>query len=197
MTSEPDRRLWAGDGSVYGTLFRGLLLWAPLAAVVASAWTGHRAYPVGLLLGGLVVWGGAVAVRRRLPLVPLFAVVLLCVLDGNFCLGLPLVSYLLGRRTARIWPAAVSFSALAVLGTPLVLSWSGFVPWVTMAGALVYAGLFRGWSADTGDSSAHWSRPVGSRPSSSNANNGCWPARYGSVSGPGSPRTCTTRSVTS
>ncbi|WP_422772253.1 sensor histidine kinase [Plantactinospora sp. WMMC1484] len=110
--------------------------------MVTSAWTGHRAYPVGLLLGGLAVWGGAVAVRRRLPLVPLFAVVLLCTLDGNYCLGLPLVSYLLGRRTVRIWPAAVSFSALAVLGTPLVLSGSGFVSWVTMAGALVYAGLF-------------------------------------------------------
>ncbi|WP_460914593.1 sensor histidine kinase [Plantactinospora veratri] len=118
------------------------LLWASLAAPVGWSWTGHRAYPLGLLLGGLAVWGGAVAVARRLPLVPLFAVVLLCVLDGNYCLGLPLVSYLLGRRTDSTWPAAASYCALAVFGTPLVLSWSGFVDWATMAGALVYAGLF-------------------------------------------------------
>ncbi|MDW5325633.1 sensor histidine kinase [Plantactinospora sp. KLBMP9567] len=119
-----------------------LLLWASLAAVVAWSWTGHRSYPFGLLIGGLAVWGGAVAAGRRLPLVPLFAVVLLCALDGNYSLGLPLVSYLVGRRMASTWPAAASYSALTALGTPLVLSWSGFVAWATMAGALVYAGLF-------------------------------------------------------
>ncbi|MEQ4305246.1 histidine kinase [Plantactinospora sp. B6F1] len=126
----------------YRALLLDVLLWAALAAAVAWSWTGHRAYPVGLLLGGLALWGGAVAVRRRLPLIPLFAVVLLCTVDGNYCLGLPLVSYLLGRRMDSTWPAAASYCALAVLGTPLVLSWSGFVDWATMAGALVYAGLF-------------------------------------------------------
>ncbi|MFY1689256.1 histidine kinase [Plantactinospora sp. WMMB782] len=135
-------RLGGGRRPRYRALAADLLLWAVLAGLVTSGWAGHRSYPPVLLLGGLAALGGALAVGRRLPLVPLFVVVALCALDGNYCFALPPVSYLLGRRMAGTWPAAASYSGLAVLGTPLVWSRSGFVPWATMAGALVYAGLF-------------------------------------------------------
>ncbi|MDG4791219.1 histidine kinase [Micromonospora sp. WMMD1102] len=135
-------RFGGGRRRRHRALVADLLLWALLAGLVTSGWAGHRSYPPWLLLGGLAALGGALAVGRRLPLVPLFVVVALCGLDGNYSFGLPPVSYLLGRRMASTWPAAASYSGLAVLGTPLVWSRSGFVPWATMAGALVYAGLF-------------------------------------------------------
>ncbi|MFC6015574.1 sensor histidine kinase [Plantactinospora solaniradicis] len=119
-----------------------ILLWAPLSVLVGFSWTGHRAYPLWLLLLGLAAWAGAVAVSRRAPVVPLLVVVGLCALDGNYSFGLPLVSYLLGRRMASIWPAAASFSGLALVGTPVVLAQYDFISWATQVGALIYAGLF-------------------------------------------------------
>ncbi|MEO3821501.1 histidine kinase [Plantactinospora sp. B24E8] len=119
-----------------------VLLWLPFALLVVSGWSGHRAYPVGLLVAGLTLWGGAVWLSRRLPLVSLFVVVGLCALDGNYSFALPVVSYLLGRRMAPIWPAAVGYPVLAALGTVVVLSRYDFVTWAIQAGALIYAGLF-------------------------------------------------------
>lgn len=69
---------------------------------MALAWTGHRTYPMGLLVAGLVVWGGAVALGRRWPLASLCIVVGLCTLDGNYVIALPVASYLLGRRMSAI-----------------------------------------------------------------------------------------------
>lgn len=119
-----------------------VLLWLPFAYLVVSGWSGHRAYPVGLLVAGLAIWGGAVWLGRRLPLVSLFVVVGLCALDGNYSFALPVVSYLLGRRMASVWPAAVGYLVLAALGTVVVLARYDFVTWAVQAGALVYASLF-------------------------------------------------------
>ncbi|MGI5212880.1 sensor histidine kinase [Plantactinospora sp. CA-290183] len=121
---------------------RDLLLWAAFAVLIWSSWVGHRGYPVRALVGGLLLWGVAVALSRRWPVVALFTVVALCVLDGNYSLALPVVSYLLGRRTASIRPAAVGYPVIAFVGTAMVLPRAGFVDWATMAGALIYAGVF-------------------------------------------------------
>lgn len=40
------------------------------------------------------------------------------------------------------WPAAASFTWLALLGTPIVLVRYNFLTWATLVGALIYAGLF-------------------------------------------------------
>jgi len=37
-------------------LGRDVLLWGLLAGLVGSSWTGHRAYPVGMLVVGLALW---------------------------------------------------------------------------------------------------------------------------------------------
>ncbi|WP_281894977.1 sensor histidine kinase [Phytohabitans aurantiacus] len=117
-------------------------LWVVLAAPVAFSWPGHNAYPFWLLLVGLAGLGAAVAVSRRYPLVSLFIVVSLTAIDGNFSFALPVISYLVGRRMASIRPAAIGFTAIVVLFSPYVLIRTGFLTWASLAGVLVYAGLF-------------------------------------------------------
>jgi signal transduction histidine kinase len=117
-------------------------LWALFAIPVAYAWPGHNAYPLWLLLVGLAGLGVAVAVSRRYPLASLFIAVSLTAIDGNFSFALPVISYLVGRRMASIRPAAIGFAAIVVLFSPYVLIRSGFLTWASLAGVLVYAGLF-------------------------------------------------------
>ncbi|MFC0532482.1 sensor histidine kinase [Phytohabitans kaempferiae] len=119
-----------------------ILLWMLLAVPVAIAWPGHDAYPFWLLVVAIAALGAAVRVSRRYPLVSLFIVVALTAVDGNFSFGLPVVSYLVGRRMASVLPAAIGFLAIVVLPTPYILVASGFFIWTQMAGVLVYAGLF-------------------------------------------------------
>jgi signal transduction histidine kinase len=117
-------------------------LWALLAFPVAFSWPGHNAYPLWLLVVGLAGLGAAVAVSRRYPLASLFIAVSLTAIDGNFSFALPVVSYLVGRRMAGIRPAAIGFTAIVVLLSPFILIRSGFLTWASLAGVLVYAGLF-------------------------------------------------------
>ncbi|MEH1123648.1 sensor histidine kinase [Micromonospora sp. CPCC 206061] len=117
-------------------------LWALFAIPVAYAWPGHNAYPFWLLLIGLAGLGAAVAVSRRYPLASLFITVSLTAIDGNFSFALPVISYLVGRRMASIRPAAIGFAAIVVLVSPYVLLRGGFLTWASLAGVLVYAGLF-------------------------------------------------------
>ncbi|MCW6009187.1 two-component sensor histidine kinase [Micromonospora sp. CPCC 205371] len=117
-------------------------LWAVFAIPVAYAWPGHNAYPFWLLLVGLAGLGATVAVSRRYPLASLFIAVSITAIDGNFSFALPVISYLVGRRMASIRPAAIGFTAIVVLFSPYVLLRSGFLTWASLAGVLVYAGLF-------------------------------------------------------
>jgi signal transduction histidine kinase len=134
-TPPPGRRR-AGD----------LLLWAVLAAPVAYAgltppWPRHA---VPLLAASLALLGLAVAYGRRWPLAALLAVVLGSLVDGNFVFGIPVFSYLAGRRSAGAGRVAAVFGAIAVAGTALNLGLFGTNPgtWFLLASVLLFAGVF-------------------------------------------------------
>ncbi|WP_262284423.1 sensor histidine kinase [Micromonospora sp. MA102] len=134
-TPPPGRRR-AGD----------LLLWAVLAAPVAYAgltppWPRHAA---PLLAASLALLGLAVAFGRRWPLAALLAVVLGSLVDGNFVFGIPVFSYLAGRRSAGAGRVAAVFGAIAVAGTALNLGLFGTNPgtWFLLASVLLFAGVF-------------------------------------------------------
>lgn len=134
-TPPPGRRR-AGD----------LLLWAVVAAPVAYAgltppWPRHA---VPLLAGSLALLGLAVAFGRRWPLAALLAVVLGSLVDGNFVFGIPVFSYLAGRRSAGAGRVAAVFGAIAVAGTALNLGLLGTNPdtWFLLASVLLFAGVF-------------------------------------------------------
>ncbi|MEU1686396.1 histidine kinase [Micromonospora sp. NPDC005707] len=134
-TPSPARRR-AGD----------LLLWAVVAAPVAYAgltppWPRHA---VPLLAGSLALLGLAVAFRRRWPLAALLAVVFGSLVDGNFVFGIPVFSYLAGRRSAGAGRVAAVFGAIAVAGTALNLGLLGTNPetWFLLASVLLFAGVF-------------------------------------------------------
>ncbi|WP_433286449.1 sensor histidine kinase [Micromonospora sp. CA-244673] len=132
----PPARRRAGD----------LLLWAVVAAPVAYAgltppWPRHA---VPLLAGSLALLGLAVAFRRRWPLAALLAVVFGSLVDGNFVFGIPVFSYLAGRRSAGAGRVAAVFGAIAVAGTALNLGLLGTNPetWFLLASVLLFAGVF-------------------------------------------------------
>ncbi|WNM40323.1 histidine kinase [Micromonospora halotolerans] len=132
----PPARRRAGD----------LLLWAVLAAPVAYAgltppWPRHA---VPLLAASLALLGLAVAFGRRWPLAALLAVVLGSLVDGNFVFGIPVFSYLAGRRSAGAGRVAAVFGAIAVAGTALNLGLFGTNPgtWFLLASVLLFAGVF-------------------------------------------------------
>lgn len=118
------------------------LLWVLLALPVATSWPGHEAYGVALLLCGMAGLGLAVAVSRRFPVAALIIVVALTGIDGNYSFALPVISYLVGRRMARIRPAVYGFAGIVAVGTPYLLWRTDFLTWAAMTGVLMYAGLF-------------------------------------------------------
>jgi signal transduction histidine kinase len=100
-------------------------------------------WPVGLA-AVLVAVCVAVALARRLPLGGLAIVILGCVVDGNFTFGIPVMSYVVGRRMDRAWPAAALFGVAAVGGTALDLGVLDTEPstWFLLAVTLLFAGVF-------------------------------------------------------
>ncbi|WP_089021654.1 sensor histidine kinase [Micromonospora coriariae] len=140
---------WLADGASGVVRRQGLadvLLWAVLAAPIGYArlTPPHSRHNLALLLGGPAVLAVAVALARRRPLVGLLLVVLGSLVDGNFVFGLPVFSYLTGRRSARAAPAAVLFGVIAVGGTTLNLGLlgTGAGSWFLLASVLLFAGVF-------------------------------------------------------
>ncbi|MEV4760106.1 histidine kinase [Micromonospora sp. NPDC049559] len=122
------------------------LLWAALSAPVAWAlltppWERHAA---ARLVGSLLVLAVAVLASRRQPLVSLLLVVLPTLVDGNFAFGIPVMSYLLGLRMARAWPAALAFATIALGGSVINfgLLGTGAATWFLLATTLLFAGVF-------------------------------------------------------
>ncbi|MEO3821057.1 histidine kinase [Plantactinospora sp. B24E8] len=126
-------------------LLLDVLIWAALSGPIGWAllsppselWTTLRSG------GGLLVMAVAVLVSRRAPLLSLVIVVVSTLADGNFVFAIPVMSYLVGWRTARAAPAAFVFGAIALGGTILNLGLlrNGAEMWYLLATTLVFGGV--------------------------------------------------------
>lgn len=132
-----DRRAAITDG----------VMWALLAVPVVM---GLRTTPLGAAfwaqVGGLLLLAVAVALCRDRPPAAVFIVISLTAVHGNFVFGMPVLSYLAGRRTPHARPALWVFTAVFVLGAVVnlirgtdVMTWFplsvylvlfGVVPWL-------------------------------------------------------------------
>ncbi|MEU4474374.1 histidine kinase [Micromonospora sp. NPDC023888] len=122
------------------------LLWAVVAAPVGYAGVSppYPRYALPLLVGKLLLLGGAVVASRRRPLVALVLAVSGSVVDGNFVFAIPVFSYLAGRRTDSAGPAAGVFVLIAAGGTALNLGLlgTGSATWFLLASVLLFAAVF-------------------------------------------------------
>ncbi|HEU5160345.1 MAG TPA: histidine kinase [Streptosporangiaceae bacterium] len=130
---------------------KDVVLWAllslpVLAGTFAGGPTGNSLWAQAV---GLVVLGGAVAAGRRYPLAALLlggaliAPVAVGELHGFFSFGLPVLSYLAGRRMDRVRPALWAFAATFAVGSPIVLiggfdvmAWFALALWLVLLGVL-------------------------------------------------------------
>ncbi|MET7400578.1 histidine kinase, partial [Dactylosporangium sp. NPDC005572] len=117
-------------------------LWAVLAAPIAANQAMSAAYPALVLV--LAAMAGAVALSRTRPLASLVVVVLGSLFDGNFVFAIPVMSYLVGRRTARAGPVLAVFTAVAAGGTLVNLDLMRTAPsqWLLLASILLVCGVF-------------------------------------------------------
>lgn len=121
-------------------------LWAVLVAPVAA---GHLLPPLDpgwapRLVLSLVAMGLAVWSARRWPVAGLIIVIAGCVVDGNFSFAIPVLSYLVGQRDARAWPAAAVFGVILTAGSAVSLGLFSTSParWFFLATTLLFAGVF-------------------------------------------------------
>ncbi|WP_238012879.1 histidine kinase [Dactylosporangium sp. AC04546] len=117
-------------------------LWAVLAAPIAANQAMSSAY--GGLVLVLAAMAVAVGLSRTRPLLALVVVVLGSLFDGNFVFAIPVLSYLVGRRTARTGPALAVFTAVAAGGTLVNLDLLRTAPsqWLLLASILLMCGVF-------------------------------------------------------
>ncbi|MEV6365266.1 histidine kinase [Micromonospora musae] len=125
---------------------RDLLLFAVVAAPIgyAELTPPLSRYTLPLLAAKVLVLAAAVVASRRRPLVGLLLVVLGSVVDGNFVFAIPVLSYLVGRRSAGAAPAVAVFALIAAGGTVLNL-WvlgTAAATWFLLASVLLLAGVF-------------------------------------------------------
>ncbi|MEU6202136.1 histidine kinase [Micromonospora musae] len=128
------------------TALRDLLLFAVVAAPIGYAGVTPPVsrYALPLLAAKLLVLAAAVVASRRRPLIGLLLVVLGSVVDGNFVFAIPVLSYLVGRRSAGAASAVAVFALIAAGGTVLNL-WvlgTAAATWFLLASVLLFAGVF-------------------------------------------------------
>ncbi|WP_344540967.1 sensor histidine kinase [Actinomadura fulvescens] len=137
------------DSGPRHTTVKDVLLFAVLAlpvvyGVLLPPSDGGPRWPAEA--AGVAVLGAAVAASRRWPLLSLLIVLALVPLQGNFVFGVPVMSYLTGRRTPHARPVLWAFTAVFVTGSVLnivrgidVTSWFpqtlylvvlGVLPWL-------------------------------------------------------------------
>jgi signal transduction histidine kinase len=121
-------------------------LWAVLAAPVAARHLlppREPDWPLWLV-PSLAALALAVWLARRWPLLGLVIVIAGGTVDGNFSFSIPVLSYLVGRREARAWPAAAVFGATLTAGSAVSLGVVGTPPaqWFLLATTLLFAGVF-------------------------------------------------------
>ncbi|WP_242894933.1 sensor histidine kinase [Actinomadura litoris] len=94
-------------------------------------------------VGGLAVWAVAVAVSRVWPLAAVWATLGLLLVSGNYVFGVPVASYLAGRRMRQARPVLWTFTAVFVGWTLFqlvrgvqVTSWFPLTIWLVLLGVL-------------------------------------------------------------
>ncbi|MBT2211953.1 sensor histidine kinase [Actinomadura sp. NEAU-AAG7] len=94
-------------------------------------------------VGGLAVWAAAVAVSRVWPLAAVWATLGLLLVSGNYVFGVPVASYLAGRRMRQARPVLWTFTAVFVGWTLFqlvrgvqVTSWFPLTIWLVLLGVL-------------------------------------------------------------
>ncbi|MDG4779973.1 histidine kinase [Micromonospora sp. WMMD961] len=136
----------SGRSGRWRGLVSDVLLWAVVAAPVGYAGFSppYAPYAVPLALAKVLLLGVAVVASRRQPLVALVLAVLGSVVDGNFVFAIPVFSYLAGRRTASVGPAAGVFVLIVAGGTALNLGLlgTGAATWFLLASVLLFAAVF-------------------------------------------------------
>lgn len=106
-------------------------------------------------------------------------------------------AFLAGRRMERVRPAVVVLAVVVAVAVPaalLVPAW--MVPGTSFLSLVVCAGMGPWMVGRFWRQSQELVRAAGTGQSGWSASSSWWPSRPGCVSGPGSRRTCTTRSAT-
>jgi signal transduction histidine kinase len=98
-----------------------VLLWGVLALPVVGDVIGDPDRAAWAKAGGVLLLAVAVAVGRTWPLTALAIVFALTAVHGNFVFGIPVMSYLAGRRTEQARPVLWVFTAVLLLGSLLNL----------------------------------------------------------------------------
>jgi signal transduction histidine kinase len=140
----------------------GGALWAVLALPVLLTMGSFAGFWANL--AGLALLGAALAVCRTRPLAALLAVFALPVINGNFAFALPVVSYLVGRWSARVRPVAWAFTGICLCGAlanlvrgTAVTVWFPLTIWLVLLGVLPWlAG--RAWRQYTELVAVGWQR---------------------------------------
>jgi signal transduction histidine kinase len=126
-------------------------LWVALAAPVVAGqvlppredgWALRLVLEVLAL--ALAVWLARQPARFGGPLAGLVVVIAGCMVDGNFSFSIPVLSYLVGRRETRAWPAAVVFGGIGLFGSALSIGLfdTGIATWFFLVTTLLFAGVF-------------------------------------------------------
>ena len=126
-------------------------LWVALAAPVVAGqvlppredgWALRVVLEVLAL--ALAVWLARQPARFGGPLAGLVVVIAGSMVDGNFSFSIPVLSYLVGRREARAWPAAVAFGVIGTVGSAVSVGVfdTSIVTWFFLVTTLLFAGVF-------------------------------------------------------
>ena len=91
-----------------------------------------------------VIWLARQPARFGGPLAGLVVVIVASKVDGNFSFAIPVLSYLVGRREARAWPAAVAFGVIMTVGSALSVGVfdTSIAMWFFLVTTLLFAGVF-------------------------------------------------------
>jgi signal transduction histidine kinase len=117
-------------------------LWALLAVPVVMGLSARPDPGSWAQVGGLLLLAVAVGVSRGRPPASVFIAISLTMIHGNFVFGMPVLSYLAGRRTAQARPMLWVFFTIFVLGTLInLIHGTDLMTWFPLTVYLVLLGV--------------------------------------------------------
>jgi signal transduction histidine kinase len=130
-----------GVGNSRRRLLLDGLLWAVLSLPIVYDRVPDLA--LARLVPALAAVAVAVALGRRHPLASLLIVIAGSAVEGNLSFAIPVMSYLVGLRTARARPVAIAFATILVGGSIFVVGVLDAPPsqWFLGAGTVIFAGV--------------------------------------------------------